>query len=160
MSSDECSERTVFDGPPRQGVLNQRDPGRFQSRLSMQCTSAASNMRSAWQLIDVYIAAEVRAGRVLGPMEPGNHPRVHVNRFGLVLKSHQPGKWRLINLSHPHVNDEVESELCSMNYNSGDVAVKRVLALGEGAKFDVEGAYRTVPVHSGDRWLLGMTSCT
>ena len=46
-----------------------------------------------------------------------------------------------------------------MNYTSVDVAVKRVLALGEGArlaKYDVEGAYRTVPVHPDDRWLLGM----
>ena len=122
----------------------------------MQCISAASNMQSARQppeVIDAYLAAEVRAGRVLGPMEPGNHPRVHVNRFGLVPKSHQPGKWRLIvDLSHTRgasVNDGVEPELCSMNYTSVDVAVKRVLALGEGArlaKFDVEGAYWTVPV--------------
>ena len=40
-----------------------------------------------------------------------------------------------------------------------DVAVRKVLALGQGsllAKFDVEGAYRTVPVHPEDRWLLGM----
>ena len=44
--------------------------------------------------------------------------------------------------------------------------LKRVLALGEGARlarFNVEGAYQTVPVHPDDRWLLGMrggTSCT
>ena len=131
-----------------------------------QCTGATSNMQSARQhpeVIDAYIAAEVRAGRVLGPMEPSGYPRVHVNRFGLVPKNHQPGQWRLIvDLSHPRggsVNDGVEPELCSMNYISVDVAVKRVLALGEGAKlakFDVEGAYRTVPVHPDDRWLLGM----
>ena len=39
------------------------------------------------------------------------------------------------------------------------MVVGRVLALGQGsllAKFDVEGAYRTVPVHPEDRWLLGM----
>ena len=100
----------------------------------MQCTSAASNMQSARQhprVIDAYFAAEVRAGRVLGLMEPGNHPRVHVNQFGLVPKSHQPGKWRLIvDMSHPRgvsVNDGVEPKLCSMNYTSVDVAVKRVL---------------------------------
>ena len=39
------------------------------------------------------------------------------------------------------------------------IAVSKVLALGAGtmmAKFDVEGAYRTVPVHPEHRWLLGM----
>ena len=88
-----------------------------------------------------------------------------MNRFGLVPKSHQLGKWRLIvDLSHPggggaSVNDGVEPELCSMNYTSVDVAVKRVLALREGArlaKFDVEEVYRTVPVHPDNRWLLDM----
>ena len=42
---------------------------------------------------------------------------------------------------------------------SVDEAVRKVLALGAGtlmAKFDVEGAYRTIPVHPEDRWLLGM----
>ena len=50
-----------------------------------------------------------------------------------------------------------------MKYTSVDVAVKKVLVSGKGAllaKFDVEGAYRTVPVHPEDRWLLGMpTTC-
>lgn len=57
------------------------------------------------------------------------------------------------------VNDGLEPELCSIRYTSVDVAVGRVLALGQGsllAKFDVEGAYRTVRVHPEDRWLLGM----
>ena len=36
---------------------------------------------------------------------------------------------------------------------------KLMKANGAGTKldkFDVEGAYRTVPVHPDDRWLLGM----
>ena len=81
----------------------------------------------------------------------------------MVPKNHQPGKWQLIvDLSHPKVasvNDGVEPELCSMKYTSVDEAVRKVLILGAGtllAKFDVEGAYRTVPVHPEDRWLLGM----
>ena len=131
---------------------------RGQGRQSAGTLQPRSGKAECWDL-----AAEVREGRVLGPMEPGYHPRVHVNQFGLVPKSHQPGKWRLIvDLSHPRgasVNGGVEPGLCSMNYTSVAVAVKRVLALGEGArlaKFDVEGAYRTVPVHPDDRWLLGM----
>ena len=58
-------------------------------------------------------------------------------------------EWRLIvDLSHPKgasVNDGVEPELCSMKYMSVDEAVS-----------DIESAYRTVPVHPEDRWLLGM----
>ena len=86
-----------------------------------------------------------------------------INRFGVIPKGHQPGKWWLIvDLSHPRghsVNDGIEPELCSLNYTSVDRAVQRILRLGTGAKlakFDVESAYRTVPVHPEDRWLLGM----
>ena len=59
----------------------------------------------------------------------------------------------------PSINDELEPELCSIRYTSVDVAVGSVLTLGQGsllAKFDVEGAYKTVPIHLEDRWLLGM----
>jgi len=41
-----------------------------------------------------------------------------------------------------------------------DDACKRLLALSRGAqmvKFDVQGAFRTVPVHPHVRWLLGMS---
>ena len=124
------------------------------------CTSASANMQSAVlqpKVVDEYLEKEVRLGRVVGPLDVGSCPRVQVNRFGFVPKNHQPGKWRLIvDLSYPRgssVNDGVEPELCSMRYTSVDVAVRKVLAL---AKFDVEGAYRTVPVHPEDRWLLGM----
>ena len=38
-------------------------------------------------------------------------PDVHVSRFGVILKTHQPGKWRLItDLSHPQghsINDGI-----------------------------------------------------
>ena len=40
-----------------------------------------------------------------------------------------------------------------------DDAVKLILALGKGtklAKFDIQSAYRIVPVHPTDRYLLGM----
>ena len=130
------------------------------------CTGTSANMQSAVrqpEVIDEYLAREVRLGRVMGPLEPGRYPEVQINRFGLVPKNHQPGKWRLVvDLSHPRgasVNDGLEPELCSIRYTSVDVAVGRILALGQGsllAKFDVEGAYRTVPVHPEDRWLLGM----
>ena len=42
---------------------------------------------------------------------------------------------------------------------SVDEVVDRVLKVGRGAllaKFDLKAAYRNVPVHPDDRWLLGM----
>ena len=57
------------------------------------------------------------------------------------------------------MNDGIEPELCTLRYTSVDEAARRVCALGVGtqlAKFDVESAYRIVPVHPEDRPLLGM----
>ncbi len=68
----------------------------------------------------------------------------------------------MVDLSSPKgssVNDSIGREVCSVSYTSVDVACKRVVAAGRGcllAKFDVEGSFRTVPVHPDDRWLLGM----
>ncbi len=83
--------------------------------------------------------------------------------IGVIPKSHQPGKWRLIvDLSHPKnrsVNDGIEKELCSLSYASVEQAVKKCLHLGHGCqltKIDVEAAYRIVPVHPDDRHLLGL----
>ena len=59
-----------------------------------KCASATANMQSAVlqpDVVDEYLAKEVRLGRVVGPLEPGSHPRVQINRFGLVPKNHQPG---------------------------------------------------------------------
>ena len=173
---------SVPDAVPGLGVVSERPSRRclpelpttgleikvsvWDSGTGRVCTSASANMQSAVlqpRVVDEYLEKEVRLGRVVGPLDVGSCPRVQVNRFGLVHKNHQPGKWRLIvDLSYPRgssVNDGVEPELCSMRYTSVDVAVRKVLALGQGsllAQFDVEGAYRTVPVHPEDRWLLGM----
>ena len=115
-------------------------------------------------MISAFIASELAAGRVLGPVEPFVVLSVQVNRFGLVPKGHQPGKWCLIvDLSFPRrnsVNDGIEPGICSLRYTSVDEACKRVVARGQGtvlAKFDVEGAFHTVPVHPDDKQLLGMS---
>ncbi len=133
---------------------------------SASCHSASTNMQSADVhpvVISNFLRSEVAAGRVLGPVEPDVAAQVQVNRFGLVPKGHQPGKWRLIvDLSFPRghsVNDGIEPEMCTLHYTSVDEACKRVFARDRGtvlAKFDVEGAFRTVPVHPDDRRLLGM----
>ena len=130
------------------------------------CRSSQANMKSALEngtVVDEYLEKEVRLGRVFGPVEEAVLPTAHINRFGIIPKPHQPGKYRLIvDLSHPRgasVNDGIERELCSMKYTSVDEAVRVVVALGPGtqmAKFDIESAYRLIPVHPDDRPMLGM----
>ena len=56
--------------------------------------SAASNMQSANlrpSMIDEFLSAQLKAGRVLGEVGPGPAASIQVNWFGLVLKRHQPG---------------------------------------------------------------------
>ena len=68
-----------------------------------------------------------------------------------------------MDLSFPNktsVNDGISQELSSLSYVSVDDAVKQILEFGPGtmlAKLDVQSAYRIVPVHPADRWLLGMS---
>ena len=130
------------------------------------CSSAKTNMKSAMAnpaVVDQYLAKEVGHGRVIGPLSEEEHPSVQISRFGVIPKSNQPGKWRLIvDLSHPRgasVNDGIEPELCTLKYTSVDEAARLVLSAGAGvvmAKFDMESTYRIVPVHPEDRVLLGM----
>ena len=115
------------------------------------------------QVIDNYLQSEVQSGRVAGPFSQPPLPVLHVSRFGVIPKRHQPGKWRLIlNLSSPaghSVNDGIVGEDYSLQYMKVDDITAGIMRLGRGslmAKFDVQNAYRIVPVHTEDRQLLGM----
>ena len=129
------------------------------------CHSTSTNMQSADVYPDVisgFPVSELATGRVLGPVGPSVASSVQVNRFGLVPKGHQLGKWYLIvDLSFPKVNNGIEPGVCSLYYSSVDEACKRVVSGGRGtvlAKFDVEGDFCTVPVHpADDSRLLGMS---
>ena len=125
--------------------------------------SAKRNIISAErnpEVVDKYLQKEQGAGRVVSV---GDADGVHVSRFGVIPKPHQPGKWRLIvDLSHPKgasVNDGIDPALCSLTYTSVDEAVERAVSKGQGAllaKIDIASAYRIIPVHPQDRPLLGM----
>ena len=57
------------------------------------------------------------------------------------------------------VNEGICKEWCSLSHISVDDVAHEVVKLGKGAlmaKFDLKAAYRNVPVHPDDRWLLGM----
>ena len=77
-----------------------------------------------------------------------------MNRFGLIPKGHNNGKFRLItDLSFPHgasVNDGITSDLVSLSYITVDDVAEIVQELGRGAllaKMDIEAAYWLIPVH-------------
>ena len=139
------------------------------NRESVLLKSATKNMRSATEepdVVEAYLAKEHGAGRIIGPLQvpqSSSNTLVHISRFGVIPKPHQPGKWRLIiDLSHPEgrsVNDGVDGELCSLAYATIDEAATIILRLGrftELAKLDIASAYRMVPVHPDDRLILGM----
>ena len=123
-------------------------------------------MRSAVKnptVVEEYLAMECKLGKVIGLLDPAVFPHVQINRFGVIPKPHQPGKWMLIvDLTYPEegsINDGIIPELCSLQYPSVDDVVKAVLSLGRSTKlvkFDIQGAYRIIPVHPSDRQLLGM----
>ena len=130
--------------------------------------SAVANLGSAVEhpkVITEYLQKELGLGRMLGPFQdttPGLPP-IHVNRFGIVPKGHNTGKFRLItDLSFPSgksVNDGIDPTLSSMAYTTVDEVAAQAAALGPGtllAKVDIESAYRLIPVHPQDRVLQGV----
>jgi hypothetical protein len=66
-----------------------------------------------------------------------------------------------VDLSHSanhSVNDGVSAKLCTPQYASIDMAIDTVRRLGRGTqlvKLDIKDAYRIIPVHPADYWLLG-----
>ncbi len=112
-------------------------------------------------IVSDYLQNELRERRIWR-VEEGMEC-VQCSPFGVIPKKGKPGRWRLIvNLSAPDghsVNDGVSKELSRVTYTSVDEVAGRVVELGRGAllaKADVKAAYRNVPVHPRDRWLLGM----
>ena len=133
---------------------------------SAKLKAAKRNKPSAFQharVIDDYLANEVSLGRVVGPFSVPPLRNLHVSSFGVIPKKGQPGKWRLIvDLSSPwgfSVNDGIDPEQFTLQYIRMDDVIRMVAELGSGAlmaKFDVEAAYRNIPVHPVDRHLLGL----
>lgn len=115
------------------------------------------------QVIREYIAEEVKLGRLVGPLKKVILPLLKTSPIGLVPKSHQVDKWRMIvDLSFPRdhsVNSGISPELSSITYAKVDDAVDMILKLGVGTqlvKLDLKSAYRIVPIHPQDHHLLAV----
>ena len=81
---------------------------------------------------------ELGLGRMLGPFTDADPlPPVHINRFGVIPKGHNTGKFRLItDLSFPankSVNDGIDKGLCSMVYIRVDEVAAIATRMGPGA---------------------------
>ena len=83
-------------------------------------------------VVTEYLEKECRLGRLITPLKKGSID-THINRFGVIPKHHQPGKWWLIvDLSYPKwgsVNAGIDPNLCSLTYKSLDDAVRTALQL-------------------------------
>jgi hypothetical protein len=114
--------------------------------------------------VSEYLANELKLNRVVKLTDiETKQMNIHCSPFGLIPKKNKPGRWRLIvDLSAPEgssVNDGIDRDMISLSYTSVDAVVDRVIQLGQGtllSKMDVKQAYRLVPIHPDDRYLLGM----
>ena len=98
------------------------------------CPLHMSTQRS---LINIY-KKELNLGRISGPFEKGDlQPSVHINRFGIIPKKHQEGKYRLIvDMSYPDgesINDGIDPDLCLLTYLKLEEVVHAVGRKGKGA---------------------------
>ena len=65
----------------------------------MSLKSAKVNMQSAMRnaaVVSKRLQTEVCLGRVVGPLTVTEFPQIHISRFEVIPKNHQPGKWRMI----------------------------------------------------------------
>ena len=135
------------------------------NHLPNELKPARKNLAGALQhpqVVEEYLSAELLHHRVAGPFTK-DLSFVHINRFGVIPKHHQPNKWRLIvDLSYPDhhsVNAGIPKSLCGLSYITIDNAIQKILELGPNtllAKIDIKNAFRLLPVHPADRHLLGM----
>ena len=129
--------------------------------------SALHNLLSAKEHVEVvneYLQHELTKGRLIGPLPKSSlTPLLHCSPFGVIPKKSGNNAWRLIvDLSSPKgssINDGIRADLASIAYVSTDAAVRQIIKMGQGtqmAKTDVQSAFRIIPVHPTDQWLLGM----
>ena len=85
------------------------------------CKLAAGNSKSASEnpgVVDEYLENEREAGHLLGPLVQKETEGVQISPLGVIPKSYQPGKWRLIlDLSSQKggsINDGIPQQLCSL----------------------------------------------
>ena len=107
---------------------------------------------------------EVQKGHIEGPFYLPPFDPFIISPIGLVPKK-ETGKFRMIHdLSYPKnegtsVNAFIPRSYCTVQYEDFDVVADLIVKNGPGCfvgKIDIESAFRIIPIHPSDYWLLGM----
>ena len=133
----------------------------FDRSKGASCRPSKGNMSIPQpELVTQYLEREVSLGRMKIVARTNS---VHTSPIGLIPKKGKPGRWRLIDhLSSPDggsVNNGIDRNLASLKYPTVDHLAMLVRQVGRGAclvKADVKEAFRNIPIHPDDRWLLGV----
>ena len=116
--------------------------------------------RSHLNVVDDYLHTEINLNRVAGPFPSSSLPSCQISRFGVIPKNLQPDKWWLIvDLSHlkgGSVNCGLPKQLRSLKYVTLNDAIQAFGPSTLLAKINIKSAFRLLPVHPTDRYLLGM----
>ena len=136
----------------------------FMVHGSMHTSIISPNHRSTLQnpqFIAKKLSLDLVLNRVAGPFETVPMSPFIVSPIGLVPKK-EPNKFRIIHdLSFPpkeSVNDSIPASYKSVSYEGIRRIVDLVAQLGRGAllaKADIQEAYRILPVHPSQYYLLG-----
>ena len=112
------------------------------------------------EIISEYLARELSLGRML---TQNDHHNIQISPLGIIPKKNKPGKYRLIvDLSSPQgvsVNDGIAPTFSSVCYPTVDNLASLIVSKGKGAylvKADIKEAYRNIPIHPDDYYLLGV----
>ena len=123
--------------------------------------ASKSNSPSATSLsakVDEYLRDEVEAGNLNRVAES---PSIHISPIGFIPNINKPGRYRLIvNLSAPEgasVNNGISSVASSFHYITVRETARMIPQGAFLAKIDLKAAYRKVPVHPQDHYLLGIS---
>lgn len=115
------------------------------------------------EVVKEKIKKELNKGGIAGPFETPPFEKFWVSPIGVVPKK-QAGKFRITHhLSYPlheSVNAGIPDHKAVVHYASTDDAVQLIKRVGRQAwlvKLDIEAAFKIVPVHPQDYYLLGFS---
>ena len=124
-----------------------------------------TNLKSALEhpeVVDAKLKKERDAHRLAGPFHSPPFPIFHVSPIGVVPKK-SLGEFRLIHhLSYPKgasIDDEISSVNTSVHYATIRDGIHFIKLAGPGcflAKTDIKNAFRIIPIHHPDYYLLGV----
>lgn len=107
------------------------------------------------------IKKELDAGRLEGPFTNIPYPSFQISPLAAVEKK-EPGEYRLLHdLSFPEghsVNDNISTEKGKTTYQTLDQVITTIVEVGSYSilsKFDVEHAYKILPIHPDDIPTMG-----